>query len=141
MTAKIIDVDDGDSDYDQAFQDARTSFHRLESLWAGPYEGVRHFMIKVCFDGVRRPIFLWLELTEILDNAYVGCVFESTDELTNVSEGDTVHVPKDLALDWLVNDHGVIHGGFTLLVERRRLSGQQLAAFDESLEAESWVDA
>ena len=141
MTARILSVEDGDSEYDHAFQLARQSFARLDDLWNAPFEGQRNYMIKVCFQGTRRPIFLWLELISIQADSYVAEVFESTDELPSIAEGQEFKVPKNLALDWLVNDDGVIHGGFTLLVERRRLSGADLAEFDEMLMAKEWLDA
>lgn len=40
----------------------------------------------------------------------------------------------------MVNDHGTVHGGFTLLVERRKMSVDEAGKLDELLIADQWVD-
>lgn len=137
---RIMDVSDDDAEYDRAFKRARASLDRLELLWSEPYQGTRTFMFKVCITGVRRPIFQWLELTQVSNTHYHGAVFETTDEIPTMTEGQILEVEKALALDWLVNDNGTIHGGFTLLAERQKLTPQQVSELDDQLMATCWVD-
>lgn len=45
--------------------------------------------------------------------------------------------PEDI-FDWMVNDKGHIHGGFTLRVNRSRLTSEDQAAYDEFVGATTW---
>ena len=138
--AKVLDAVEGDKEYKKAFQLAKDSLERFESFWKDPYEGERNFMFKVRFQGERRPVYIWLDLEEIQENSYLGHAFEVPAELPQVREDVNYNVDKKDVYDWMVNDKGKVYGGFTLLVERRKMSKPQKEDFDYQLMAKEWID-
>jgi uncharacterized protein YegJ (DUF2314 family) len=71
---------------------------------------------------------------------YTGTFFEVPPELQEWHwAGQRLEFEGDSAFDWMVNDDGAIHGGFTLRVTRNRLPESERDAFDNYIGAKHWV--
>ena len=61
--------------------------------------------------------FIWLMNAQPDGPDFVAEVFEIPPEFAGVAIGDEIRVPRDEILDWMVNEDGALHGGFTLRIK------------------------
>lgn len=91
--------------------------------------------IGVDHDGQRR--FIWLGDVRIGDGEFDAQVF--SQHISGLRQGERRRVPRDEVVDWMINDAGTIHGGFTLRVQRDHLPSTEHASFDAELGARRWA--
>ena len=87
-------------------------------------------------------LFLWLTAIEYnpASGSYIGTFFEVPPELSEWHfTGQRLEFDGADVFDWMVNDDGVLHGGFTLRVNRRRLPEGEREAFDRYVGVRQWV--
>lgn len=91
-----------------------------------------------------RDALLYLWLTSVTLDAssgrYVGVFFEVPAELREWHwPGQELEFEAEDVFDWMVNDDGLVHGGFTLRVHRSRLPESQRDDYDRRIGARQWV--
>jgi len=74
---------------------------------------------------------MWLLVIEQIDNGFKGELFEVPADFKSHKVGDRLVVPEEDVLDWMINDNGKMHGGFSLRYQRELLSDAERLAFDE----------
>lgn len=95
-------------------------------------------------DRTGRDVLLYLWLTAVTYNSttgnYTGTFFEVPPELHEWHwVGQRLEFEEDAAFDWMVNDEGTLHGGFTLRVNRNRLPESEREAYDNYIGVKHWV--
>ena len=87
-------------------------------------------------------LFLWLTAVKYsaASDAYIGTFFEVPPALSEWHwAGQRLEFDGADVFDWMVNDDGILHGGFTLRVNRRRLPEGEREAFDRYVGVRQWV--
>ena len=87
-------------------------------------------------------LFLWLTAIEYntTSGSYIGTFFEVPPELSEWHcAGQKLEFDGADIFDWMVNDDGILHGGFTLRVNRKRLPEGEREAFDRYVGVRQWV--
>lgn len=64
--------------------------------------------------GKREP--LWLTITDIVDDSYVGELADVPKRLTSIDKGQEIQVSRDEIVDWMLQDDTGIYGAFTTRV-------------------------
>lgn len=82
---------------------------------------------------------LWLRVIALDGDGFVAAFDEVPPELTGFAPGDAIPVAAADVLDWMVNDDGDLHGGYSLRLERSRLPAEERAGFDQALGARRYV--
>ena len=95
-------------------------------------------------DRIGKDVLLFLWLTAIEYNpasaSYIGTFFEVPPELSEWHcAGQKLEFDGADVFDWMVNDDGILHGGFTLRVNRKRLPEGDREAFDRYVGVRQWV--
>ena len=75
--------------------------------------------------------FMWLSNVRKSGTGFVAEFFEIPHTFTEYAVGDQFEIAEGSVLDWMVNDNGVLHGGFSIRYQRSGLSADELAAYDE----------
>jgi uncharacterized protein YegJ (DUF2314 family) len=88
------------------------------------------FMVKIRIEEGAEHAFLWLGLQHVQNNGLSAIVFEAPPEFPSLSKGTTVAVAREKVLDWAQVRHGVLVGGFSLRLQRSRLSEENRKHFD-----------
>src|SRR4051812_36172299 len=83
--------------------------------------------------------FIWLLVIRTKGTGFVGSVFEIPPEFKSYRVGDEVEVPQEAVMDWMVNDEGVLHGGFSLRYQRSSLPKERRAWYDEHIGVTKYV--
>jgi uncharacterized protein YegJ (DUF2314 family) len=91
--------------------------------------------------GEDRFVYLWLANVEILDDgAFIGTFFQVPAELMQWHEvGQQLQFEQADIFDWFVNEDGLMHGGFTMRVQRSRLPAGERPAFDAYTGVNEWA--
>ena len=99
---------------------------------------------KLRFRDPAQDVLLYLWLTSVFvdesSGRYVGTFFEVPPALQEWHwPGQELEFEGEDVFDWMVNDDGVVHGGFTLRVMRGRLPESEREAYDRRLGATQWA--
>ena len=87
-------------------------------------------------------LFLWLTAIEYspASGTYTGTFFEVPPALGEWHwPGQRLEFDGPDVFDWMVNDDGILHGGFALRINRDRLPESEREAFDRHLGVRRWV--
>lgn len=78
-------------------------------------------------------IFMWLNNVKRTSDGFSAQVFEVPPALDVFTVGDKIDIEVEKVLDWMINDDGMLHGGYSLRYHRDRLPDHERAAFDEHI--------
>jgi|SRR5438876_299164 len=78
---------------------------------------------------------IWLDSVRFDGHRLHGQVNEDAVQVEGVRQGQWASTRPDQISDWMIVDRGVLCGGFTIRVERSRLSNSERAAMDSGLAA------
>jgi uncharacterized protein YegJ (DUF2314 family) len=126
----------------EAQRRARESFPRFREEIARCKKSGATPMIKTLLgdEDTDARINLWLNDARVTPEGFSGKVFEVPKSLPRYAPGQRIDVAADDVLDWMVNDDGVVHGAFSLLVHRAKLPPSERAEFDDHIGATRWVE-
>lgn len=84
-------------------------------------------------------IWLWLAVRELADDGFFAMVFEAPPEFPNLAAGSNHFILDTQVADWAYVKSGVMHGGYSLRVQRSRLPEEKRASYDGFVGAESYA--
>lgn len=82
---------------------------------------------------------LWLRVVGLDGADFVGQFFELPPEFVSYTTDDLVPVAEADVLDWMVNDGGDLHGGYSLRLQRATLPPEERAGYDEYVGVRRYV--
>lgn len=77
--------------------------------------------------------FLWLLVVSADETSFVGSIFEIPPEFKSYRVGDELTVEPQSVLDWMINENGTLHGGYSLRYQRNLLPEHKRSRFDEHI--------
>jgi uncharacterized protein YegJ (DUF2314 family) len=126
-------VDMTDPAYRAAIAEARSSLSEFRLRCKEASEtGALAFIKKEVRWGEHRAL-LWLSPVRLVGDDFEGTVFEVPAEFDSLRTGQIMSVESDEVLDWMVNDGGRLHGGFSLRYQRSRLAPEKQPWFDQRI--------
>lgn len=132
-------VDSNDEDYQQTIQQAQKTLPKFCSMLPSDGAPRPEALIKIKLVQGEHQAFIWLNDTTWDGNHFTAKLFELPDTLSQYDVGDSITVsPKDL-LDWMVNENGKLHGGFSLRYHRSRLSPSAQTDFDSAIGVSEYI--
>ncbi|WP_139369947.1 DUF2314 domain-containing protein [Xanthomonas citri pv. citri] len=84
-------------------------------------------------------MWLWLSVESTTASGFNGSVFEAPPEFTDLSPGTRKFVPDSEVADWALVSSGVMHGGYSLRIQRSRLPAAELESFDRYIGVSSYA--
>jgi uncharacterized protein YegJ (DUF2314 family) len=116
----FMGVRDSDPAFQQTIRDARATLPEFRRLLASPELGDAFPLVKIQLTDQQERAFLWLIVRGAQGSGFWASIFEIPPEFTSYQVGDEVDVPENAVLDWMLNQDGVLHGGFSLRYQRSR---------------------
>ncbi len=89
-------------------------------------------------DGTGRG-FVWLFNTQIDGPDFTAELFEVPPSVAALRVGQSFRIRAEDVLDWMVNDDGSLHGGFSLRYHRETLEPHERDAFDAHIGVTNYV--
>lgn len=136
-TGKVIQVAEDDAEMNAAMESARKAFGSTwEEILNHRQEGSPEFdavMVKGYFADTSDPLggeHLWIQDTAFDGLTISGVVASEPLDRVEPNLGDRVSLPLERLTDWLVVDHGLAKGAFTVQLLRRRMSPSERAEHD-----------
>ena len=77
--------------------------------------------------------FVWLNNVRETSDGFVAQIFEIPPTLQGFEIGEHIDIPDCDVLDWMINDRGTLHGGFSIRYHREKIPEHERDAFDEHL--------
>ena len=144
----FVAIPSEEKEFQDAYARALETIPVFQSLLTEP--GARIFSVKLRFrdpqlsDELGEDRFMFLWLTSVYyheaENVFSAEFFEVPDALQEWHHvGQRLAFEAEDIFDWMVNDDGYVHGGFTLRVVKKHLSEADRAAHDEFLGVETWA--
>ncbi len=83
--------------------------------------------------------WLWLMVEQVTDSGFETSVFEAPPDFPELSVGSRHFVADADVADWAVVIAGVMHGGYSMRMQRDRLPEAERASFDEYVGATGYA--
>ena len=86
------------------------------------------FLIKVPLNHGNKTSHFWFTFKGKKNKNYIGTYFELPKELMMYQN---IEVSNKEIEDWMIDDHGYLYGGYSLRLQRKRLSKNEQISFDK----------
>lgn len=96
-------------------------------------------LVKALLEDPGHRAYLWLIVTSHDDDGFIGEIFELPGDFSEYALHDRVSVANADVMDWMINDAGTLHGGFSLRLARARLAAAERDAFDRHLGVDTYA--
>lgn len=128
---RLGQIHSSDPDYQRTIHDARESLDRFRAMLPIDGSGRREAMVKTEINEGNNRAFMWLSNTRRHGRNFVAKFFEVPVNFTLLRIGDELEIADSSVLDWMVNDDGVLYGGFSLRYQRALLPEDERESFDD----------
>ncbi len=126
-------LDSSSAKYQRAVRNAKETLEEFRVML--PQDGAPRFeaMVKLRLSDGENSAFMWLANTRIDGGGFVAEIFEVPEFFSNVEVGQAYAVSADDIIDWMVNEEGTLHGGFSIRLHRSTLTSEEGNNFDEQI--------
>lgn len=129
---RIATVTNTDAEMNAAIARARETLPEFERRLSSPPATQSYIGIKAAFGyGVDSAEHMWIKNIAVVDGGYEGTLVSAPQYVSSLQVGQRVIVRRDQVSDWLAVSDGVLVGGYTMRVIRKRLSPAEQREFDE----------
>jgi uncharacterized protein YegJ (DUF2314 family) len=128
--ASVSMIQDEDREMDEAMAQARRTLDEFERHLAAPSPTQSMAIIKGRFTEGETVEHMWINQIEVISEGYRGVLGNEPMDMTTLSAGQTVVVPRSEVSDWVVVEDGKLVGGYTMRLIRSRLPEDQRPMFD-----------
>lgn len=123
-TAQVIDFRSSDREMNRAIAEARKTLPDFVALYrAGT--GERH-AVKVAIPYDRGREHIWMNLTAVEGDVFIGKIANDPVHLDNLNRGDSYRAGSATVSDWNYMAGGQMHGSYTTRVAIRKLTPTQV---------------
>lgn len=136
--ARVSFVSDADADFVATIQQARNTLPAFRRLLLKLSETATP-LVKALLEDAAHRAYIWLIITAFDDNGFVGEIFELPHAFSEFEVGQEIAVADVDIMDWMVNDAGVLHGGYSLRLTRSRLPAAEQEGFDQHLGVHTYL--
>ncbi len=123
-TAQVIDFRSSDREMNRAIAEARKTLPDFVALYrAGT--GERH-AVKVAIPYDRGREHIWMNLTAVEGDVFIGKIANDPVHLDNLNRGDSYRAGSAMVSDWNYMSGGQMHGSYTTRVAIKKLTPTQV---------------
>ena len=133
---EVRDFRGDDREMDEAMSKARASLSTFEQRLKQPPATQTYIGLKVRFEEDGHIEHMWIDEVEITPEGYRGRLGNHPVHIKAIDEGSAVQATRAQVSDWMAVDAGKLVGGYTVRVQRARMSPGERTLFDESFGVE-----
>jgi uncharacterized protein YegJ (DUF2314 family) len=120
-----------DPEYQQTIRDAHATLAQFRGMLPPDGHPRREAMVKTEIRQGENKAFMWLSNTRMSGTKFIAEFVEISEVFTNYHVGDELEISEESMLDWMVNDNGVLHGGFSIRYYRSTLPEDEREEYDK----------
>lgn len=128
--AKINPMDNSDPEYQQTIADAHDSLDQFRDRLLADGQPTPNALVKTKVTDGQNSVLMWLANTRISESGFVAELFEIPETLSGFEVGQAMEVNEVDLLDWMVNDQGTLHGGYSIRYYRSTLPEEEKVSYD-----------
>lgn len=117
--------------YQQTIRDAHATLSQFRGMLPANGSSRRDAMVKTEIRQDDNKAFMWLSNTRMSGPNFIAEFFEISEVFTNYHVGDELEIPEESLLDWMINDNGLLHGGFSIRYHRSTLPEDERDEYDD----------
>lgn len=127
----FVETDTNSDEYQETIKEARNTLPVFRSML--PTDGSPRFeaMVKLELSDGENSAFMWLANTRLDGEGVVAEIFDVPEFFPNMEVGQAFNVSVEDLVDWMVNEEGTLHGGFSIRLHRSTLSPEEQKEYDE----------
>ena len=133
-------IRDTDPEFRQTVVDAQASLPEFRRMLRSPGSAEWYPCIKTKLTAGKEFAFVWLLVVRDATAGFVASVFEIPPEFKGMRVGDQVTVSDAEVMDWMVNQSGLLRGGFSLRYQRCKLPPERRAWFDQHVGVSEYAE-
>ncbi len=137
---QFMAIRDSDPEFRQTVLDAQSSLPDFRRLLRSAGSADWFPCVKTRVTAGKETAFIWLLVVRASLAGFVTSVFEIPPEFEGVRVGDQISVPDAEVMDWMVNQGGILRGGFSLRYQRSKLPPERLAWFDQHIGVSEYAE-
>lgn len=139
----FIAVKSKDPEFAQAIKQSQASLPVFRALLAVP-EHARSTgairMVKTRIVEGSESMWLWLNVETDKSNGFTASVFEAPPEFPDLKPGAVRTIQDSEVADWaVIDDNGLVNGGYSLRLQRARRPEVERAAYDSYIGAKTYA--
>ncbi len=129
-----------DPAFQQTVRDAQASLPEFRRLLKSEGAADWYPCVKTRITVGEESAFIWLSVVQALPSGFIASVFEIPAAFSGVQVGDRINVSDDDLVDWMINKHGELHGGFSLQYQRSKLPPEERGEFDRYIGVSKYAE-
>jgi uncharacterized protein YegJ (DUF2314 family) len=133
MSDALVGFDPDDPKMAEAIGVAKETLGEFLDALSQPKIGQTGFLLKVVFDTDGQREHVWVAEVEVLSARTLCGVIASTPKSPNLRFKQRVDFEPNRITDWMYVENGLLVGGFTTRLIRKRMTSEERAAFDASV--------
>ncbi|CAD5257787.1 conserved exported hypothetical protein [Bosea sp. 62] len=123
-TAQVVDFRSSDREMNRAIEQARKTLPDFVALYRSG-KGERH-AVKVAIPYDRGREHIWMNLTAVEGDVFVGKIANDPVHLDKLNRGDSYRVGSAMVSDWNYMSGGQMYGSYTTRVAIKKLTPTQV---------------
>lgn len=136
---RVNQIDIANPDYQQTIRDAHNSLNQFRRMLPADRSPRSNAMVKTVIVQGDNTAFIWLNNVRDHGAGFTAEFYEVPNDLEEYARGDEVEVADTELLDWMVNEDGLLHGGFSIRYVRARLPVEERAEYDKYIGVRQYV--
>ena len=121
-----------DQEMNKAIVKAKGTLDQFDKAFQNNIFDTSTFALKVQFPTETGAEHIWATSIKIENGNYYGIVDNLPNTATQVKLGERIKLNKEDITDWMYADNGLLRGGYTIRLIRRRMSAEEKKQFDAS---------
>jgi uncharacterized protein YegJ (DUF2314 family) len=126
-------IRESDPAFQQTVRDAQASLAEFRRYLQSGQAAEWYPCVKTRLNAGEESAFVWLLVVRATPSGFVTSVFEIPPEFEGVRVDDQLHVSDEEVMDWMLNQDGVLRGGFSLRHQRSLLPPEKHAWYDQHI--------
>lgn len=136
---KFNQVSSEDPEYQQTIVDAQDTLDQFRAMLPDDGSPMPNAMVKTTIEEGENRAFMWLMNAVCDGDDFIAMFFEVPQNFTDYAEGDSLRIAAQDVMDWMVNDGGTLHGGYSIRYQRARIPEEERAEYDQYIGVARYV--
>jgi uncharacterized protein YegJ (DUF2314 family) len=129
----VIMVSDNDPEMDAAIKQARAEVGAFVKRLQAPQAGDQYFSVKAPLRDGEQVEHFWLDGIRHEKGVFSGTLGNDPELVKGHKYGERIVMPESEISDWMYVENGVLVGGYTVRLLRKRMSQDQRSRLDAEM--------